>query len=343
MDASPPDSPPVADATAVDAVPPIDAPTCTAPCFARGMSFVAPSAMAFRNGTLYIADAETIAANDPNRRTGSIYGIDASGRVTTLATAQLDVRSLAVDAEDTLYWSSLGRYDPNAGEVVDAAIMKLPRGAAAPVPVFAPLTSPGGGARDVVVDDAAVYFGELAAGFSVNRVSTAGGAVQELARDDLQPGHVRVQPIAIAQHGSRVYWVDQLGGVVTVSKTGGDAATLVPGTVTTGAVGVGLGVAIDDQRFYFIRDGRDGAEDTLFAVALQGGAPTPVVQQHGLLAPVIRDGGNVYFRIGSDIYRAPITGGEPVKLASPKYSVPFVVDALYVYWASDGTVFRLPK
>jgi|GEM_PF-5404223 len=331
------------DAAAFDAMPGSDAPACTPPCFATGMSFVRPSAITFRDGILYVADADTVAAGDTNRRSGSIYAIDGFGRVTTLATAQLDVRALAVDAAGTLYWSSVGRFDPSRGEVVEAAIRRLPRGAAASTAVFDPLSSPGGGALDLVVDDTSVYFGELAAAFSVNRVLNTGGPVQELARDDLQPGHVRVQPISMAQSRERLFWLDQLGGVVTVSKTGGDAATLVPGVVTSGASAVGLGVAIDDQSFYFIRSGRAAGDDTLFAAALQGGALTPLVQQSGLLGPVIRQDANVYFRIGNDIQRAPAAGGLPIKLASEKYSSPFAVGSDYVYWASDGTVFRLPK
>lgn len=180
--------------------------------------------------------------------------------------------------------------------------------------------------------------------FTVFSVPVDGGHESVVAQDDLQPGHVRVQPVGLSQHGDRLYWVDQLGGVASVAKAGGAVTTLVPPRVQTGAVGVGVGTAIDDQRFYYIVNGDGAADDTLFEIPLAGGTATPLVQQRGVLGPVVRDGDSVYFRLIADIYRVPVAGGTPVKVASPKYAGgAFAVDATYVYWGEDGEVLRQPK
>lgn len=76
---------------------------------------------------------------------------------------------------------------------------------------------------------------------------------------------------------------------------------------------------------------------------MQGGTPTPLVQQHGLLAPLVRDGDDLYFQINVDIYHVPVAGGTPVKVVSQKYAGPYTVDSTYVYWTEDGSVFRVAK
>lgn len=326
-----------------DAPVPPDAPTCLPPCFATGMSFLTATSMMFHDGTLYVTDSDTQVGGDPNHRVGSIHAIAADGRVTTLATAQPSPHSLVVDA-GTLYWSNGGWVDVTDGSrLTDAGIQKLPAGATAPVAVLAPFPRFVPAAVSIAIDSGTIYFDNLESAFTVFRVSVDGGNPEVVAQDDLQPGHVRVQPVGLSQHGDHLYWVDQLGGVASVAKTGGTVTTLVPPLVQTGAVGVGVGTAIDDQSFYYVVKG-DGADDMLFAVPLQGGAATPLVQQRGLDAPLVRDGDNLYFRLLEDIYRVPVAGGTPVKVASPKYAGgEFAVDATYVYWGEDGKVLRQPK
>lgn len=142
-------------------------------------------------------------------------------------------------------------------------------------------------------------------------------------------------PTGLAIGGSNVY-VSTAGYLRAVPKHGGSPVTL----------GVkGLPVATTATDVFVVTGAGSGAVFGLVRVPLDGGAPTPLVQNSERISSAAVDGGNVYYSVScgnppctstGGIYRVPISGGARVTLVSgPGFAPDFlVVDDTDVYWGS---------
>jgi hypothetical protein len=331
-----------------DAAPDPDAAMpCVDPCFATGVFDGAPTSLAVRDGTVYIA---TQAPDGPHNMNyvGAIKALGPDKQVTTLATDQSAPHFLLVDAS-TVFWTTLGWFEPSPSIARhEAGIMKVARSGGAPgLVVGQPAASHIDLFRAAVLDGDQLYFADLVADLSVHRVSTSGGAPQQLAVDDNMPASVRVLANALAVHGDTLYWVDGFGGLVAMPKGGGTREYLRPPADAQGGM-----IAIDDSTIYFVSGRRTGPSQQvvdILKVPLAGGTIAPVVENIGLLSlhtALTVDNGNLYY-VGSPdaiarvLFRVPVDGGTPTRIADASA---YAVDATHVYWADDrGTVYRMTK
>jgi hypothetical protein len=344
IDAPPPDAPP-------DAFRPPDAPAplCVAPCLAAGVFDGSPSSITVRDGIVYVA---AMTNGDHNNYVGSIHAVGPDGHVTTLATDQSRPDLLMVDGA-TLYYCNQGFAAPPSFEVHEQAIMKIARTGGAPEVVLAqPTLSHTQAPASMLIDGGFLYFDDLVASGTVNRLPLAGGPVQTLAQNDLRPGQVHVLPTTLAVHGDDLYWVSNDGGVATMPKAGGTPTYVRPPPVTSPSIGGFHNLVIDDQNIY-VDDLRFDAQQhittDLLKLPLQGGAATPLVENVSLIrSPLIRDADDIFVASvlvegqPEDLYRVPIAGGAPVKVVNTRYDV-YTIDETYVYWAADGIVYRTPR
>lgn len=180
-----------------------------------------------------------------------------------------------------------------------------------------------------------LYFG----GTGVRRVPKAGGQVELLNKDPVQATFVAVDADGVhACAGGRLF---------TVPHAGGEARLLavLPVGQCMGVVSDATGVValVSDER-------SPGCDSQLIRVAKSGGFPQSFGARPVCGRGVVTDGQSLYwvgFSLpgGSDttLFRAPLTGGASVPLASPTgYTWSLGVDDTHVYW-TDGDAGRVRR
>jgi hypothetical protein len=204
------------------------------------------------------------------------------------------------------------------------------------------------GPRDVVVDDAFVYWvtsDDQSA--RVRRAPKAGGPAVSLAEG-------QAWPAALVLHGEHAYWVNPEAGILKrVAKDGGAA----PSLLAVDLVGV-YRLAVDDAHVYAARGSSLGLEAALLRVPVDGGSAEVLVggvEPQGLAVTATDI---FYFYWSADysdqllVRRSKATGEETVLgLAEESVTGALGVDAEYLYYVHEtqpapisgaGTVRRTP-
>ncbi len=158
-----------------------------------------------------------------------------------------------------------------------------------------------------------------------------GGAAITLA---VEPQAASCTPMDIAVSGGSVYWTtpyepDGGAGSGTVETTPVEGGT--PMLLASVAHGWPLsGIAVDSSRVYW------GTTDSILALALDGGAPLPLVSTGAQSIAV--DSANLYWATGTlpgAMARMPLDGGAQTTIATMQDTpVAIAVDGMNIYWAT---------
>jgi hypothetical protein len=179
----------------------------------------------------------------------------------------------------------------------------------------------------LTASDGYLYWVNLGAPWSIERIAETGGAVETVATSP-------VQPMDFAVSGALVYWTAVDGALRSAPVTGTSAPTVVasqlPGAwnlaIAGGAAYLGVGAT-------------SASDGTLLRVALGGGAPTVVLS--GEIAPVLGDGTDVHFvSHGADlpagvVYRYAAGDAAPTALYGPSPVSSIAVAAGFLYACVD--------
>lgn len=175
-----------------------------------------------------------------------------------------------------------------------------------------------------------------ACGRVCNTQCEAGRCVDVLAKDLHGPNALALGP-------SDVYWTTALG-VMRVSKAGGTASVIVPGSEGAAA----SAIAVDDNYVYW-----SGTYDhALMRAALAAPTAEVFADTHSPtssdISAIVLDQAAVYWTDWQNgkILTMPKSGGEPRVLADARRPSALAVDATHVYWTEDvegqGAVVSMP-
>lgn len=147
----------------------------------------------------------------------------------------------------------------------------------------------------------------------------------------------------VAVDASHVFWTTALpvGNVMRASKDGANAVPLAMNQSFPFAI------FVDDESVYWTNFTAGGS---VMRVSKSGGAPIEIARDQERPNSVWVDGASVYWSnagptgsaLGS-VSRAPKDGGRPILLAVGTAPSDLAVDGVHAYWASGGSVFRVPK
>lgn len=163
-----------------------------------------------------------------------------------------------------------------------------------------------GGAVAVVTTQPATYFvldathayldNEAVGTQPIYRVPLGGGALETVAQSEYYPG-------TIATDGDKLVWVTQLGQVRWAPKSG-------PAGSVSGGFNNLRGIAADAGVVYWTHPDT-GVQ--LYKAPIATSAPTTLLTSvntaAGVAYAVAVSGGNVYFAVGTSVYRVPAGGG----------------------------------
>ncbi len=255
------------------------------------------------------------------------------GTVTTLASAQTDPATLAIQG-DTLFWGTMG--DDNSG---------TPHGSVMRTPTT-------GGSATPLVTGTAIYLGGMAVGatavYSVawlSPVSLSAGAwevpIDGGAAVGVAPDQIFT---SIAVDGQHVFLAQAVGDasesrIQSIPLSGGDPTVLVPSGIGS------MPIVLDEASIYYV-----SLPSTLTRIAKGGGTPESIASVRTTVPPAVDDAyvywveGNVTDGIADAVKRAPkaTTGAETTPL-SGSYATAIAVDDAYVYWLKAGDVVRQAK
>jgi hypothetical protein len=188
-------------------------------------------------------------------------------------------------------------------------------------------------------------FDELAAGGIGSSGSSGGVATMGCGEGNGTPvvlattGPNQVMNLAVG--ATSLYWVDESGAVMKMSKCGGSATTIASaGPFYGSSSGGSMGFAVDSSRVYVA-----GSAGDLFTVPLSGGAPTTLATTNNVLGLAV-SGGDLYWVADgpSLVGSVPVQGGAPVTLAMapPIAQGTPAADDSSIYWVGNG-VFSTPR
>jgi len=158
-----------------------------------------------------------------------------------------------------------------------------------------------------------VYWGRLAEVPAVNKMPLGGGPITQLATSDS-----RHLPGGIAVDAQYVYW---------------------------------LSAEFDD-----FADSRVPYHTMIMKVPISGGdvmtladIAAPNANSGRLYSNIAVDATSVYWRMVNDptagttsVWKVPVAGGTPVRLAQTNAMTPIVIDSSYIYWGEAFSIMRLP-
>ena len=240
---------------------------------------------------------------------------------------------------------------PNGGLAVDAShawfgitgagkyeIVRVPRAGGAVETVFERVTGFQNVVRDLLVDDARVYWIDAQA---LRSGPKAGGSSTLLAA-------AAAEPADLDRVGDRLFWLEtdccahgQAGSIRTVAASGG--------TPTTVRAGIDAPVAIsaDAERVTWVEGGSIGVTEGFGRVAsvLHDGILPVIVAEAASGGPFDVDATHAYFANRFTIKRVPVAGGRAERLAIDDFHVrDLATDGTHVFWLRDATtvVRRMP-
>jgi hypothetical protein len=225
------------------------------------------------------------------------------GAVTILGTAQIPM-AVAVDSTH-VYWTSAS--DPDAGaQSSDDVLRMTPRGGG-PTTVIA--TGLAGFA--IALGTTGAYWVASGSSPTVMQTPLGGGAATSLA--SAQAGH---QIVLLAVDASNLYFTDLFGGtnggpesisIMKMSLAGGTPVALatLPTAGNYGSLAVGTSAVVWADY-----------QGSVQSVPIAGGPVSTIFSDPGSPAALVAvDCDFVYFATGTEVMKAPLSGGTPTELA----------------------------
>lgn len=197
--------------------------------------------------------------------------------------------------------------------------------------------------RQVVVDEAYVYWGTQNGARRILRRPKDGGAVEPIA-----PSGEVVMPEGMALDHDHVYWVDSsTNQIARWSKSGGDYEMLAN---TSDGVSQPARIALDETHFYWTNAANDGPNGSVLRRAKSetgGGVETIVNGPDALRAIALAiDSTHVYWGAGTTngaLRKRSKLGGTIETIVSGINIGAIAVDATHVYFTTAHNVLRREK